>query len=619
MRALSPARIALYGAIVVVSLALAGLSLARHFHLGSAEDVAMFDQMLWNVREGRGLWTTISGNPNLLFPHHFFGEHVSPILFLIAPLAGLTSGPEALLVLQAVAIGVSAVPAGRIVGAALGTPRAELPGGMAWLALPGLWGATLFEFHMEAFGPLFLFSFWLAFVSGSGWAWLWAVLYAACKEDAPFYLAALSFAGGWSAGRWRAGALVGTAALAYGLVTLLWLQPSFSPTGRHLIDFRLITPERVGGLIPWFWAVLAEPERWAALAFHLLSFAGFPVLSGALAAPAMLAVGAMWLSNDPAQFKIAIHYPLTVYPLLFIAGIAGARRFYGVFGSRPRLAGAAVSGLAGIALIGSWGVAWSEVRDIVGAVGGVRTEIAKEARQILSGIPRSGLLATDLSLVGQVARREALTLLVQPGDADWLAVRLDGGGYPIKADQYRSWLEELLSEGSGYGLWASGGGVGVLKRGHSKDLNPSVLAELRQTFEAEDLYHGVGRVVRVDADAINGRAWKASIKDPDGVLFYGPYIDWPPGAYRVSFRVRTEAREGTEVAVLDVAEGKGGSVLGRRVLRGSSKGYEEMSLEAVLTGAGDVEFRCFKIGKGTVWIDRIRWEPLKAIGGKGRG
>ncbi len=603
------------GAVVVL---LASLSVLRHYHMGSAEDVAMFDQMLWNLREGRGLWTTISGNPNLLFPHHFFGEHVSPILFLIAPVAGLTSGPEALLVVQAVAVGASAVPAGRIAAAAFGTPLAGMLGGLAWLALPGLWGATLFEFHMEAFEPLFLFSFWLAFASGSGWAWLWAVLYAACKEDAPFYLAALSFAGGWSAGRWRAGALGGAAALAYGLATLLWLQPSFSPTGRPLIEFRLITPERVGGLIPWFWAVIAEPERWTALGFHLLSFGGFPVVAGALAAPAMLAVGAMWLSNDPAQFKIAIHYPLTVYPFLFIGAVEGVRRLTGFLRLPPAVRGAALGGLAAAGLAVSWGIAWSEVRDTVGAVGGGRTPIAREARSVLNGVPRTGLLAADLSLVGQVARREALTLLVQPVDADWLAVRLDGGGYPIKGDQYRVWLEKLLSEGSGYGLWASGGGVGVLKWGHSKEMNPSALAELRRTFEAEQMYHGVGRVVRVDADAINGRAWAASAKDPEGVVFYGPYINWFPGSYRVSFRVRTKAPEGSEVAVLDVVERMGGSVLGRRVLSGSSSVYVDVSMDVVSAGAGDVEFRCFKTGKGTVWIDRVRWEPIME-GGKGRG
>lgn len=62
---------------LAVSAVLATVSIKRHYHLESDEDLAMFDQMLWNVRHGKGLVTTLSGEADLLFVHHFFGEHVS--------------------------------------------------------------------------------------------------------------------------------------------------------------------------------------------------------------------------------------------------------------------------------------------------------------------------------------------------------------------------------------------------------------------------------------------------------------------------------------------------------------------------------------------------------------
>ncbi len=69
---------------LAISAVLATISIKRHCNLESEEDLAMFDQMLWNVRNGKGLVTTLSGESDLLFKHHFFGEHVSPILYLLA-------------------------------------------------------------------------------------------------------------------------------------------------------------------------------------------------------------------------------------------------------------------------------------------------------------------------------------------------------------------------------------------------------------------------------------------------------------------------------------------------------------------------------------------------------
>ena len=600
--------------IVVFTLLYSAASLFRHSHFGSYEDLAMFDQMLWNVREGRGLLTSISGNAHLLFVHHFFSEHVSPLLYLLAWPAGLTSGPEALLVIQALALALSAWPAARIVAIRLHAPWAGLLAAMVWLALPGLWGAVLYDFHMEVFEAVFLFAFWWALMKGRLDAWLWAVLYVACKEDAPLYLTVAAAVGGWLFQQRRLGFTVAAFSAVYAVLAIAWIGPVYSDSGHTLVQARLLTPASVGGLDVWLRQVTFHADRWITLGQTLLGFAGLPLLGGLALLPGLAAIGIMWLSCDLRQFSIDLHYPFTVYPLLFLAAVEGARRFQHIRSNglvySPWIGRIVPLGLL-IGLIGAWSLDKGWCLNMLAPATGLRHRGLDEAKLALKQIPATDTVAASLTLAPHVARRATLELLTTPRQALWIALRIDRHYYPLTVNEYNEGMARLLAPDSPFGFMGpSNSFVAVFHRNAPKTLNPVMREYHRlkcQTLEAEDLHHKTGRKI-IDHLALNEYAWQTSGNDPWTAIFFGRYMDLPAGPYRVTFRVRPESPGPDPVARLEVTEKRGQYMAGMTQVSGSSTQYQDVILDVMLTGGGDVEFRGFKIGHGSLTIDSIRWE-----------
>lgn len=602
-----------WAALVAALLAVlwSALSLFRFHHFSSAEDLAMFDQMLWNFRQGRGLVTSLSGNMNLLFPHHFFGEHFSPILLLVAPIAGLTPGPEAILVLQAVALALSLIPAFLLAKDVFGTSESGLAAGVLWLLLPAFWIAVLYDFHPEAFEPLFLLAFWLAFRKGLRSSWLWALLYLSCKEDAALYLCAVAFFGGIALNRKPLGFSLAAVSFGYAVLTALVAIPHFSPTGVPLMASRPLLPAQAGGLAPWAQEVFFDVVHWRYLGIHLLSFALLPLAAGWLILPAAGSVALMWVSKSEYQQAILLHYVFTVYPLLAIAAIEGARRFQNVGIATPTVRRRAVLLAWALCVVAS-GILFFEVRDYSEPFGNLRFESTSAARAELAGIPSDASVAADWSLAAHVARREQLALLIEPFNSDFVAARLDGLNHPVA----RFVPETLLATNSTCGLWREPvDPVAVFK----KDSPPIPSAarirdEQFHLFNAETANHESGRSV-IDLGAQDKHAWHGGTSDRNGALLYGPNLDLPAGTYCVTFRVRTRVNKRDLVGLLDVSEGPSAKTLAQHELRGSLPSYEKIPLRVELAGLGNVEFRCFKVGKGDIWIDRVTWESI-STGGK---
>lgn len=399
------------------------LSLIRHYSFESFEDLAMFDQMLWNAWHGRGLTTTLSGNYLLMFEHHFFSEHFSPLLCLLAPLSALGRGPEALLIFQAVIMALSAIPAALWARARLETSTASAAWiAWLWLALPSLWLAVLYDFHMESIGPVLFFMFLMAMYRRSRLAWLWALLFAATKEDAPLYLAFTAVIAGRLSGNKRTGLIMALAALVYFLLVWFWLIPSFSPTGRPLLAGRLLTPALCGGLTGWIETVFFEPARWNALLKHLAGFGFLPLFGWLTLLPAGAATGVMWLSGARVQNEILLHYPFSVYPLLFYAGIEGLRAASRFFRKRRLVLGFA----AGLCLAGvsfQWLVvkdAWHATMRTSSWERALRLEPARRA--LRSQIPPEAATGASQNLLPHLARRASLAWFPPRAEAEYLAI-----------------------------------------------------------------------------------------------------------------------------------------------------------------------------------------------------
>ncbi|MEW6610200.1 MAG: DUF2079 domain-containing protein [Patescibacteria group bacterium] len=145
----------------------------------NARDLAIYNQILWQLQDTRNekqdtnivdnFYSSIQG-------HNYLGDHVEPILLLIAPLYALFPDPRTVLIIQTLALALAAIPLFLITKIVLAASvsrqehgsmapwlHAWLPPcvGVLWLLHPAVQNANLFEFHSLAFAPLVLFFlFW---------------------------------------------------------------------------------------------------------------------------------------------------------------------------------------------------------------------------------------------------------------------------------------------------------------------------------------------------------------------------------------------------------------------------------------------------------------------------
>ena len=152
-------------AVLLYVVVFSALSIARYntFH-ATTFDLGIMTQVVWNTAHGRWFETSIDRATNVELVGSYLGNHVRPILLLLAPFYCLWPDPRLLLILQSVALGVAAVPLYWIARHQAGNSTAALIVACCYLAYPALGFLNLVDVHPIAFSILFIF---LAY-----WAWL---------------------------------------------------------------------------------------------------------------------------------------------------------------------------------------------------------------------------------------------------------------------------------------------------------------------------------------------------------------------------------------------------------------------------------------------------------------
>jgi len=312
---------------VIISLvagywAICSVLIHRSFH-SNGWDLGLIDQVLWNSAHGR------------LFEYSFraisfAGDHWQPFLLVLVPLKWLDSGPELLLVVQAIVLATAAIPlyaAARMAGC-------RGAGALAGAYLLGLGAARAvsFDFHIEAFAPLLAFTaLWglaqrrrVVFIAA-------ALLILTLKEDGALLALALCWIAWFAFRERKPAAAVAVAATVYGLLATAVIIPHFR--GADLNPFA----ERYGYLgdspTEALWGIvahldlvmhqLARSEVIQAIAIVLVSSALLPLLVPRLLPPLAVVTLLPLLSKDPAQGLLDLQYllvPSTV--ALLIAAVA---------------------------------------------------------------------------------------------------------------------------------------------------------------------------------------------------------------------------------------------------------------------------------------------------------
>jgi uncharacterized membrane protein len=180
--------------ILIVGTFLVGLlwtwiSSQRHLSFETnAYDLSIFENALWNWREGRGMRTDLKAGMHLL------QDHQSWILWLIAPLYALLPQELTLFAVQNFAIASASIPLYALVRRlAPERPKAAMFAVLLLWSSGALRASLRFDFHPEVLVLPFTLSALALWANGSRiLSAISFVLALACKETAPILLGALT-------------------------------------------------------------------------------------------------------------------------------------------------------------------------------------------------------------------------------------------------------------------------------------------------------------------------------------------------------------------------------------------------------------------------------------------
>jgi uncharacterized membrane protein len=370
------------------------LAVLRHrsFETGRF-DLGNMTQAVWSTAHGEPLAaTSLEGEQFTRL-----GAHFDPILALLAPLWIVWPSPEALVVLQAVALALGAVPVFALARRRLGSERAALALAAAYLLVPALGWTALADFHPVALAtPLLLAAFLfldadrlLPFAVAAGLAM-------ATKEHVGLAVAGL---GAWDAlarGRRREGAVIAAVGTAVSLLATLVVVPHFRPEGTAGFAGRLESPALELRDLGYLLALLAP------LAF-------LPLAAPLAAAGALPEIGLNLLSETQTQTSIRHHYSSVALAFLVAATVIGCVRI------RVGTAAAPAAALVGALVLGPLvpgRLAASIVPDDHDAA----------AAEAVALVPTAAVVSATNGLGAHLSARRRLLSFPLLADATWVAV-----------------------------------------------------------------------------------------------------------------------------------------------------------------------------------------------------
>jgi uncharacterized membrane protein len=436
-------------AIGAYAAGFSALSILRHRAFSTGRfDLGNMVQAVWSTAHGNPLQITGLRGDQI----SRLGAHFDPILAAFAPLWLVWPSPDMLLVAQAVAVALGALPAFWLARKHLGSDRVALGFALAYLIYPPTQWLTLNEFHPVALAcPLLLYAIWfldegrlLPFAAC-------AVVAATTKEEIALVVAGLGIWYALAHGRRWTGAAVAAAGVAAALIAIEVVIPHFNRVGTSSFFTRYSevgsTP---GGIVhtaltdPWKIVTTAVTGRGLGyLAQLVLPLALLVVLAPVALIAAVPELAVNLLSAATTQTSIRFHYTAGLIPVLIAAAIFGAKRL------PPRIPVATivvVTALAANYLLGPL-PPWryfpgGEQHQAHAADVSEHDRIAARALRL---IPPHAVVSATNSLGAHLSARRRVLSFPYLQDAQWVAADETAPGYadrlaPLPTAVQLSWL-----------------------------------------------------------------------------------------------------------------------------------------------------------------------------------
>jgi len=336
--ALAPRRVVIAG-VAAYAVLMGFITVTRHRALLThALDFGYYVQVVWALAHGLAPRVTLP-------PMHAWGDHFSPVLYLLAPLGWLPEVAPLLLLAQTLILAAGGIAVYAFARRRLADDALAAGFALIYLVNPSLHGINIRDIHPQAFAIPLLIGAALAFDAGR-WGWCAAALAltAACREDAAIALVGFGLWAALARRRWIAGGGIAVAAVALLMFDTRVLMPYFrGEPYPHLVKRYSHLGTSLGDVLvtlvvrPWRWLpVLLHPIKLVYLGALLAPLAFLPLLAPLALAGALPALAVNLLTFDRVLFHHRTQYQAFVLPFVILAAVDGCVVLREWLARRPR-------------------------------------------------------------------------------------------------------------------------------------------------------------------------------------------------------------------------------------------------------------------------------------------
>ena len=461
-----PATVAAALLTVVAALGIASASVYRHERFGSnAYDLGIFDQAVWAYSRLEWMPNTVLRLP------HVMGDHLHPILVVLAPLYWVWDDVRVLLVVQAVLLASAGVP--------LFLWAREQLGGLAAVAFLAAYlvfwaviGGSLFDFHELAFAaPIVSGAIYAALTRRTALLWVFVVLGLLTREDVALTFVGLALFIGVVQRRWRDAAALAAVAAAW-----------------FVFAFKVAIPALAGGTAYAHWAYSQLGENPGSALLHLVTHPVdsvrtfftprdkqialgnlfLPWLAMPLVSPLVLVMlptlAARFFSDKPSHWAPqGFHYSLMLAPIIAFAAVDTTRRVRDLVGDRWERVVPLV--LAGLTLAAGLYFTFARIKPLDELRRYTPPERVADIETCLRVVAPDASVSATSALVPHLSHRRSIFVLdARPVPRTrYLALDASTWIFPLTHGDLARIVDRALVQG--YGIRCSRGSTVVLEQG----------------------------------------------------------------------------------------------------------------------------------------------------------
>ncbi len=500
------------------------------------EDLAIYDQIVWNTAHGYPFASTLIQHAN-----NMLGDHFSPAVAIFAPIYWVWSSAEVLLIGQTVLLALMAIPLFQFARTRVGNLPALLIAG-AYLVYPALHYVNLFQFHEIAMLPFPLAVALLAVERGSRSLFFAAALAAlTVKEEVAIVLMGVGILWWLRRRDWRTGLATIALGVVVGAITMGIILPHFSLAGHEYYYVRryaylgsgpfqmALTALTSPGLI---FAHLATPDRLLFLSELFFPLLILPLVGWEYVVAALPVFGYLLLADSPDQYAIDRHYLSPLLPFLFFGCALGVERLAKVF--RIQLGKTAIVAAAGVfaaSAFSSYLIGPTPLGRKYDAVAFTYTERSRQIGRLIDEIPPNASVSASRNLMSWFSERPRVYRFPEVGSAEYVLLDFRDLRFPAAFSQDDDALSRLFASPD-YRLIDTAGATTLFERGDPTVWNgpPGSITRFGQVI---DLLDGRLRLSSTGQSAEVMLYWRALVRPgrqytvfvhllaPDGTLVGG--------------------------------------------------------------------------------------------------